>query len=72
MSLSHPVDFDDAVDALMPYINSDMSITACTAACKTAAVTVLGPAAALSGVVCTPLCEGYVILYVCTVYTFCG
>ncbi|GFR80138.1 conotoxin [Elysia marginata] len=52
------VNFDAAVNALIPYINSDMTVTACVTACGSAAVAVLGPAAALSGVLCTPLCDG--------------
>merc|ERR1711970_140501 len=52
------INFDAAVNALLPYIHSDMTVTACNNACKGAASTVLGPAASLAGTVCTPLCEG--------------
>ena len=52
------VNFDAAVNALIPYINSDMTVTACVSTCTGAAVAVLGPAATLSGVLCTPLCDG--------------
>ncbi|GFO10279.1 conotoxin [Plakobranchus ocellatus] len=53
-----PVNFDAAVNALIPYISSDMSVTACVGACENAATTVLGPAASLASTVCTPVCEG--------------
>ncbi|KAK3766371.1 hypothetical protein RRG08_044555 [Elysia crispata] len=56
--LASGVNFDAAVNALIPYINSGMTVTACVTACQGAAVAVLGPAAALSGVLCTPLCDG--------------
>ncbi|GFN85435.1 conotoxin [Plakobranchus ocellatus] len=56
--LASGVDFDGAVNALIPYIHSDMSVFACTVACQGAAAYVLGPAAVLSGVLCPPLCDG--------------
>merc|ERR1712130_1067427 len=52
------IDFDAAVNALIPMINSDMTVTACVATCTGASATVLGPAAVLAGTVCTPLCDG--------------
>ncbi|KAK3766372.1 hypothetical protein RRG08_044556 [Elysia crispata] len=51
------VDFDTAVNALIPYIHSDMTIAACVIACQGAASYVLGPAAILSGFLCPPLCD---------------
>merc|ERR1712168_411329 len=52
------VNFDAAVNALIPYIHSGMTVTACTSACVAASASVLGPAAPLAGSVCTPVCEG--------------
>ena len=51
------LDFEDTVDALKPYIHSDMTVFACIMACQAAAASVLGPAAFLSGVLCPPLCD---------------
>ncbi|GFR80153.1 conotoxin [Elysia marginata] len=56
--LASGINFDAAVNALIPYISSDMTVTACVGACKNAATTVLGPAASLAGSLCTPLCDG--------------
>merc|ERR1711963_911047 len=52
------LNFDKAVDALIPLIHSDMSVTACVATCDASAATVLGPFATLAHTVCTPLCDG--------------
>merc|ERR1712039_1157395 len=52
------LNFDKAVDALIPLIHSDMSVTACVATCDASAATVLGPFAPLAHTVCTPLCDG--------------
>merc|ERR1712154_579690 len=41
------LNFDKAVDALIPLIHSDMSVTACVATCDASAATVLGPFATL-------------------------
>merc|ERR1712154_754992 len=54
----HGLNFDKAVDALIPLIHSDMSVTACVATCDASAATVLGPFATLAHTVCTPLCDG--------------
>merc|ERR1712183_1261131 len=52
------LNFDHAVDALIPLIHSGMSVSACAAACTASAASVLGPFAVSAGVICTPLCEG--------------
>merc|ERR1711887_4080 len=52
------LNFDAAVNALVPLIHSDMSVTACVGVCDGAAATVLGAFAPLAHTVCTPLCEG--------------
>merc|ERR1712241_671887 len=46
--LTSKIDFDAAVNALVPYIHSGMTVTACTGVCTGAAVSVLGPAATLA------------------------
>merc|ERR1711962_202319 len=57
-SVAKGLDFDGAVNALIPLIHSGMSVTACVSACTASAATVLGPFAMLSSSVCTPICEG--------------
>merc|ERR1711937_942810 len=57
-NLAAGLDFDKAVDALVPMIHSGMTVTACTATCTAGAATVLGPFATLSATVCGPICEG--------------
>ncbi|RUS71397.1 hypothetical protein EGW08_020838 [Elysia chlorotica] len=56
--LASGINFDAAVNALIPYISSDMTVSGCVTVCNNAAQTVLGPAASLAGSLCTPLCEG--------------
>merc|ERR1711921_12762 len=56
--LASGLDFDKAVDLLVPMIHSGMTVTACTGTCTAASATVLGPFAALSATVCGPICEG--------------
>merc|ERR1712212_811654 len=60
LGITDDITFEEAVNALKPYIHSDMTVHACKAVCVKAAkkIPVLRKAAPLAPLVCAPACMG--------------